>query len=580
LAPPHDVLTGAGPAWLQCHGSPMTPPERAQPSGIQTVESFLNASLEGEEQAAGVTASQDSMSKQVTSERSTGSEFYRPMGTGKTVATFHLTSPEGDVDELDPSSGITLPYKMLFDYIDECLIDPINPISEDRAEDLKSAVETLSRQDNNSEVRLLDGMSASCTATTAAASFLSGTLGLKVGHEKTIGAMKDEEKDKNWRGSSQVTIAVDAEKYARYLLTDCFDCLEFRAECSKVGNRAELKVLTHMFSSPYQVMNWYSIQPKILVSWLEDIRGKYLDMPYHNWGHAISVAQFCYNCIVSEGGEYFNKQDILAVIVAALAHDVAHPGLNADHLIRTEHSLAIRYNDRSPLENMHAYECYQSLRKHDFLAEAANFGHDTFRAKVLEAILATDMASHMQFQSRFSTRMPQLVADGKLLKDTKDSREKQELSKPDRRMFLEAFLKMGDQSGNATPFYLQWKAVVRLEEECFRQGDREKELGIPVAKMFDREKDSMAMGQDFFLGALVKPLLVPFRYLISNRLGHTLVSNLDNNRDKWKEYIAKYGEKSAQDLDPLIKAEEHPPHIIIEEGEECDSLLAAEESVT
>ena len=42
-----------------------------------------------------------------------------------------------------------------------------------------------------------------------------------------------------------------------------------------------------------------------------------------------------------------------SLLIAALAHDVAHPGVNNPFLVDTGHELALRYNDKSPLENMH-----------------------------------------------------------------------------------------------------------------------------------------------------------------------------------------------------------------------------------
>ena len=46
--------------------------------------------------------------------------------------------------------------------------------------------------------------------------------------------------------------------------------------------------------------------------------------------------------------------EMFALLTSALAHDVGHPGVNNAFLVNTGAPLAMRYNDISPLENMHA----------------------------------------------------------------------------------------------------------------------------------------------------------------------------------------------------------------------------------
>lgn len=54
----------------------------------------------------------------------------------------------------------------------------------------------------------------------------------------------------------------------------------------------------------------------------------------------------------NEGNESTNQNNVpkitlLASILAALAHDAAHPGVNNNYLIDISHPLALTYNDRS-----------------------------------------------------------------------------------------------------------------------------------------------------------------------------------------------------------------------------------------
>ena len=49
-------------------------------------------------------------------------------------------------------------------------------------------------------------------------------------------------------------------------------------------------------------------------------------------------------------------------MVAALAHDVKHPGLNNSYHINSRSEIALIYNDTSVLENYHVSETYKILK--------------------------------------------------------------------------------------------------------------------------------------------------------------------------------------------------------------------------
>ena len=56
------------------------------------------------------------------------------------------------------------------------------------------------------------------------------------------------------------------------------------------------------------------------------------------------------------------QQQYWGSIWSALVHDFEHGGLNNDFLIKTQHPLAIIYNDQSPLENHHVSAASRLLR--------------------------------------------------------------------------------------------------------------------------------------------------------------------------------------------------------------------------
>jgi hypothetical protein len=56
-----------------------------------------------------------------------------------------------------------------------------------------------------------------------------------------------------------------------------------------------------------------------------------------------------------------NEQEKFAMHVAAVAHDVGHPGVNNAFLINIKDELAMRYNDISVLENHHCATLFRIL---------------------------------------------------------------------------------------------------------------------------------------------------------------------------------------------------------------------------
>merc|ERR1719195_2460167 len=209
---------------------------------------------------------------------------------------------------------------------------------------------------------------------------------------------------------------------------------------------------------------------------------------------------------------------------------------------------------------MHSSTCFQTLSRDgiNFLDAADNHTRTLIREKVIQAILSTDMAHHFEHVDRFSAR----VADkDPWTEDTKHSREKQQASKSDRRMLLQSFVQMADLGHNCRPWDVHKYMIVALEEEFFRQGDQERELGmLPIMPMMDRHQGSAATAQGFFLGKMVKPLLMPFTKFVQPQLGEDLVQSIDENIQTWADLLAKHGEKmTAAQLVPKSEEDHDRP---------------------
>eukprot|EP00438_Fugacium_kawagutii_P015222 Skav206114 [mRNA] locus=scaffold172:3615:8144:+ [translate_table: standard] len=101
-----------------------------------------------------------------------------------------------------------------------------------------------------------------------------------------------------------------------------------------------------------------------LQAFVDEVEKNYSSVPYHNWFHAVDVAHATWRlanlCNVIDFLEY---HETLAVLVAALCHCLGHPGVNSRFLIETKHTLAMTYNDRSPLQQMSSAKLFEITKK-------------------------------------------------------------------------------------------------------------------------------------------------------------------------------------------------------------------------
>jgi len=153
----------------------------------------------------------------------------------------------------------------------------------------------------------------------------------------------------------------------------------------------------YMFENMH-LLTEFNIDPVVFKVWINKIKGKYnVEPTYHNWWHGIDVLHTTFRLMACAQAEsYLSKLEIFSTMVAATGHDVGHPGVNNAFLVKSKNELALKYNDKSPLENMHCATLYEVAGQQD----ADIFGtltdeqwHDC-RKQIVECILNTDMVNH------------------------------------------------------------------------------------------------------------------------------------------------------------------------------------------
>ena len=221
--------------------------------------------------------------------------------------------------------------------------------------------------------------------------------------------------------------------------------------------------------------------------------------PYHNFKHAYSVLQGTASILRSGGSELVeaSQEEQLALLMAALVHDVGHPGYNNDYYVKSRHKLAITYNDNAVLENMHCSLAFELLLmpKHNFTATWSDANYQQFRRTAVAAILNTDMKVHFDLASR--------------LQDIKSADETDPHNSEQRRFLLSVYVHAADLGNPVLPTKQCTAWAARVVAEFHRQYEREKAEGLAFAPFMACQPDDtreVAKLQISFINYVVAPM--------------------------------------------------------------------------
>ncbi|TMW67108.1 hypothetical protein Poli38472_012224 [Pythium oligandrum] len=267
------------------------------------------------------------------------------------------------------------------------------------------------------------------------------------------------------------------------------------------------------------------------LEFLRQIQLKYHPHAYHNAEHAADVAQSLHHILSVGGlGETVSPRSKCAAIIAAIIHDVGHTSYSNNFHIARNDDLAVKYVYRSPLEHMHCALSFQIMKnaKCNLLQGLTTIEQLEIRNLITDMVLATDNSVHAAYLAKLEG----------LVCRASDENWKQ-TDPDDERLVLQMALHTADVSNPAKPmrFYSVW--AERILHEFYEQGDKERELQLPVSIGYDRENpiplEKMQAG--FILG-IVRPLFSVMCRLPRAQLAHCM-SQLDENLAHWQNEIER-----------------------------------------
>ena len=210
------------------------------------------------------------------------------------------------------------------------------------------------------------------------------------------------------------------------------------------------------------------------------------------------------------------------------------------------------YNDKSVLENMHASKGLELLMgtrtapDRDILRGFSNDQASMIRQRIIQAVLQTDMTHHFEkvnhvkglvMEAQEEQTVTKHNDDNKTGKDTEGTSNSTSSSSSCHlkgESILGFLLHAADISngGKPAPVFAQW--TDRCLEEFFQQGDKGRELGLPLSPLCDRQTTHRAESQIGFITYIILPTFELLGKILPDVATH-IVPIIHNNLTYWRE---------------------------------------------
>ena len=313
-----------------------------------------------------------------------------------------------------------------------------------------------------------------------------------------------------------------------------FDIFVFQKKVSYIN---VLPIMGYIILETLGLIDKKIMSTKKLESFLYTVSRNYKQTTlYHNGLHGADVAQsLCIYILNSNAEEICETSvlDLLGLIVSALGHDLGHPGLNNNFHINAGTDLGITYNDASCLENYHSSYLFRILRKEEnnIIEKLSVNNYKNIRKRMISQILATDMANHGENISLIRTKINAWKEEGLSRFNLLSGNEKTKFE--EQQLLLNYLIHMADLGHNCKKYEISLQWVKLLSEEFWRQGDLEKEKGLPISFLCDRDKIDVPSSQVGFLKGFI---LSSFDCLVAMfpKLKYT-IENAENNIKLWQK---------------------------------------------
>jgi len=306
----------------------------------------------------------------------------------------------------------------------------------------------------------------------------------------------------------------------------------------------------------------------VLRKFVGSVEAQYLPNPFHNFAHAADVTHYVARVMrMMSSEDFLTELEQYSLLIAAVGHDIGHPGVNNGFLAEVGHELALQYNDCAPLENMHCAKLYgiATAKDTDVFGTLTKEQYKESRACVIESILHTDMMVH---QAMVKELQMTWEVNGEIFNNRGDPQKAMlsQLAEADlfnqgttKMMTMQCILHSADVSNPCRSWECSQAWAWCVLEEFFAQGDQEKMLGVPVQFLNDRDKLNRPNSQIGFLEFMIAPFFVAQVRLwpALKEFGDNLSGNIAQWEEMWAKEVSPDEESRAKVLARVKKVQDN-----------------------
>ena len=304
----------------------------------------------------------------------------------------------------------------------------------------------------------------------------------------------------------------------------------------KVGYNNVLPLMAFIMLKALGLVDNKIITTKKLESFLRTVSDNYkITTLYHNCLHGADITQSLFVFFLNSNIEEMCETtvlDLLGLFLSALGHDLGHPGLNNGYHINAGTELGITYNDKSCLENFHSSYLFRILKKdeNNIFEKFSVQNYKTIRKRMVAQILATDMAYHSEIMSSIRANIKTNKSQERFIFLSGNDKTKFD----EQQLLLNVLIHLADLGHNCKKFHISSVWIKLLSEEFWMQGDKEREKGLPISFLCDRNNVDIPSSQIGFLKGFILPsydcLIEMFPSL------KFAIDNAEDNLKKWTQF--------------------------------------------